>query len=200
MRALVVYESLFGNTCEVARAIGDGIREARPGARVDVLPVDEAPGSPAGIDLVVVGGPTHFLGMTSRLSREMERQYELRIRRPVAGRDRGRRSTGTAGLRGWLTRMPRGHAAAAAVFDTRMAAPVAGGAAPGIARRLRRRGYRLVAAPRTFTVAGVGGPLVTGEADRARAWGRELARTPAPGGRRPRPDRPRTGSAEGGEQ
>ena len=182
MRALVVYESLFGNTREVARAIGDGIREARPGARVDVLSVDEAPRSPAGFDLVVVGGPTHFLGVTSRLSRELERQYERRIRRPVAGRDSGRRSAGTAGLRDWLARVPGGHDVAAAVFDTRMAVPVAGGASPGIARRLRRRGYRLVAASRTFTVAGVGGPLVTGEADRARAWGHELAHTLTPAG------------------
>jgi len=200
VRALVVYESLFGNTREVARAIGRGMRDARPEARVDVLSVDEAPGPPPDVDLVVVGGPTHFLGVTSRLSRELERQYERRIRRPVAGRDPGRRSSGTAGLRDWLARMPRGHGAAAAVFDTRMATPVAGGAAPGIARRLRRRGYRLVATSRTFTVTGVGGPLVSGEADRARAWGRELAHALAPGDPPPRPDRPPTGSARGGER
>jgi hypothetical protein len=122
VRALVVYESFFGNTREVARAIGDGVRAARPGARIDVLSVDEAPAPPAGIDLVVVGGPTHFLG----------------VRPGPPGCVSGWRACPAA-----TTLPPR--------CPTRaLAARVAGGAAPGIARRLRRRGYRLVAASRTL--------------------------------------------------
>jgi hypothetical protein len=57
-----------------------------------------------------------------------------------------------------------------------MTGPLTGGARRAIAARLRRAGYRLVAEPETFLVEAVAGPLRAGETDRARAWGRVLAR------------------------
>jgi hypothetical protein len=65
-RALVVFESMFGNTELVARAVAVGLAEhtdvdvvrARPG----VMPRDD-------VDLVVVGGPTHAFGLTRRSTR-----------------------------------------------------------------------------------------------------------------------------------
>ena len=61
MRAVVVYESMYGNTHLVADAIGAGLR---PACDVSVVPVAEAgPAVLAGADLVVVGGPTHVHGM-----------------------------------------------------------------------------------------------------------------------------------------
>ena len=65
MRALVVYESMYGNTHVVAQHIADGLR---PTFEVDVVPVGEAtPERVAVADLVVAGGPTHAHGL-SRLS------------------------------------------------------------------------------------------------------------------------------------
>ncbi|MEU9046294.1 MULTISPECIES: hypothetical protein [unclassified Kitasatospora] len=49
-----------------------------------------------------------------------------------------------------------------------------GGAAFGIARRLRRHGYVLLAKPDGFVVTGTNGPLREGEHGRARAWGATL--------------------------
>ena len=62
MRAVVVYESMYGNTHQVADAIGAGLRSS---FEVSVVPVSEAgPAVLADADLVVVGGPTHVHGMS----------------------------------------------------------------------------------------------------------------------------------------
>jgi len=55
MRALVVYESMYGNTRVVAGEIADGLRV---GYEVTVVPVAEATAElVAGADLLVAGGP-----------------------------------------------------------------------------------------------------------------------------------------------
>src|SRR5258707_5866892 len=84
MRATVVYESLFGRTREVAEAVAEGLRAAAPGAAVDCRPVVDAGPAVGQADLLVVGGPTHFLGMSSQRSRRLVRQYQERAggRRP----------------------------------------------------------------------------------------------------------------------
>ncbi len=72
MKVTIVYESMFGNTHEVAQAIGDGIRNAQPDADVQCVGVvDASPELIKSTDLLVIGGPTHIRGMTSGLSRRM---------------------------------------------------------------------------------------------------------------------------------
>ncbi|MDN5761333.1 MAG: flavodoxin domain-containing protein [Microlunatus sp.] len=57
MKALVVYESMFGNTEQVARAVAAGLREV---LEVTVREVSDTPiGAVQDVDLVVAGGPTH---------------------------------------------------------------------------------------------------------------------------------------------
>ena len=54
MKALVVYDSQYGNTEKIARAIGDALPEAR------VLHASEAgPQDLETVDLLIVGSPTH---------------------------------------------------------------------------------------------------------------------------------------------
>jgi flavodoxin len=58
MKITIVYESMFGNTHEVAEAISDGVRRAEPDADVACVPVVEAaPELIKSTDLLVVGGP-----------------------------------------------------------------------------------------------------------------------------------------------
>ena len=62
MRALVVFESMFGNTRQIAGAVADGLSQA---VRTDLVEVSRAPAQISGdVELVVVGGPTHAFGMT----------------------------------------------------------------------------------------------------------------------------------------
>jgi hypothetical protein len=177
---LILYESLFGNTAAIARAVAQGIRDARPDAVVDCRSVDELDEIRADtdLDLLVVGAPTHFWGLTRTVTRTMELQYERRIMRPTTaggGAAATRRAAATTGMRAVLARLPAGHGRAAAAFDTRVTGPLTGGARGAIARRLERAGYRLIGEPETFLVEAVAGPLRPSEADRARAWGSALA-------------------------
>jgi len=160
MKALVVYESMFGNTETVARAVADGLAET---CQVTVADVASAP-SAEGMDLLVAGAPTHAFGLSRPSSREQ------------AGRSGAVRAGATAaGLREYLAAAPPLTGLAAAAFDTRVDKPITGSAARKADRRLRRLGCRMLVPPAGFRVAGTAGPLLPGEADRARRWAAALA-------------------------
>ena len=170
MRAVVVYESIYGNTRAVAEAIAAGLGDH---ADVTVLRVADA-GADAlhGAELLVVGAPTHMHGLPTSLSRRMSVQAAQEDRHG----DVEPRAAEGPGLRAWLSELVGGDLRAAA-FDTRLdrSAALTGAAARGIARRLHRRGCRLVAEPESFFVEDSEGPLEDGEVARARAWGASLA-------------------------
>jgi Flavodoxin len=174
MHVVVLFESLFGNTREVAEAIADGARTADPTAEVDCVRVAEADLEMVGAaDLLVVGGPTHMRGMTSGMTRKMGLTAEEKVdeaeQHEIEPRAEG------PGVRDWFGDLPKAaKGSKAAAFDTRADARMAGGAAHGIARRLRRHGYDLVAEPEGFIIEDTEGPLRAGEPDRARAWGASL--------------------------
>src|SRR3954451_4417460 len=161
MRALVMYESMFGNSERVARAVADGLGAV---AQVVVLDVTVSlPGDvPGGVDLLVVGGPTHALSMSRPSTRE------------EAIRQGPRHGLVSRGLREWLEGLPADlHALPYAAFDTRVsrARHLPGSAARSAARIVRRHHARQVLAPESFFVDDVAGPLGEEELDRARAWG-----------------------------
>lgn len=175
MKVAIVYESLFGNTRLVADAIAAGAKEADPVAAVQVASTSEAgPAEVADADVVIVGGPTHMLGMSRPSSRRQAFQAPDKQDPAEATPEP---SAAGSGVREWLEGVPTARPRrSAAAFDTRFASPLAGGAARGIARRLRRHGYQLVAKPAGFVVQGAHGPLREGDLDRARAWGAEVVR------------------------
>jgi menaquinone-dependent protoporphyrinogen IX oxidase len=169
MRALVVYESMYGNTHVVASDIADGLRATH---EVTLVPVADATADLlAEADLLVVGAPTHMHGLSTASSRRAARKAAAK---PDSGLMLDPDAGGPA-LRDWLGGLAGGHAAAAA-FDTRLAgAPVlTGRASRGIAKLLSRHGYRLVAPPESFVVTKLN-TLVDGESSRARQWGAALA-------------------------
>jgi hypothetical protein len=160
MRAIVVYESHWGNTASIARAIAEGIGH---GARA--LATDEAVG-PAleGADLIVAGAPVMALSLPGE---NMRAKVEADHKAPAAG------DVAHPMLRTWLDGLPGGRAKVAA-FDTRLRWTPRG-AVGTIESKFKKAGYRVVTKGKGFVVAGAYGPLRDGELDRARAWGAELA-------------------------
>jgi flavodoxin-like protein len=166
MRALVVYESWFGNTRRIAERIASALAEE---GEVELVSVDDPLPSFQHVDLVVLGAPTHVHGLSGERSRQ------------GAIDQRGDAGEIGIGARGWIDALPLAGATPVALFDTRARKPawLVGSAAHGMAARLRKRGYRLVADPESFFVRGTPGPLEEGELERAAEWGRTLAKDTA---------------------
>jgi hypothetical protein len=168
MSAVVVYESMYGNTRQIAEQIAEGLRSL---GEVRVIPIGpDAVGLVRSAGLVVVGGPTHVHGMSSKRSRQAAIDNagasDLTID-PDAGR---------FGLREWIDQLGSVEGNAAAAFDTRidLNPVVTGRASRGIARRLRRHGYHLVVSPESFLVDKTN-RLIDGELQRAVLWAEGLA-------------------------
>ncbi len=162
MKAVIVYESLWGNTAAIARTIAEGIG---PGARA--LHTDEATGAAmTGVDLIVAGAPVLGFSLTTDKMRDNIRANPGKA--PAAP------DLSHPSMRSWLAALPEGQGRSA-VFETRIWWSL-GGATPGIIRGLERAGYRSLGKGQRFVVNGAYGPLRDGELERARLWGAELAR------------------------
>ena len=169
MRAVIIYESMFGNTHMIARAIANGLE---PGNEVVVVPVAGAARELLdGADLIAAGGPTHVHGM----SKASTRKAAVEQAHKSAGQLTLDPTADGPGLRDWFGSFGEMSGMAAA-FDTRLAGPAAltGRASKGIAKLLERGGLTLIAAPESFLV-GKDNALQPGEEDRARGWGEKLA-------------------------
>ncbi len=166
MKALVVYESMYGNTAAIGGAIGAALHTGA--LDVDVHPISQiAPEDTGGFDLIVVGGPTHAHGMSHASTRKAGASDE---------KNTFPEPTLVPGIREWLSALPEGEGRFAAAFDTRFDKPAAltGSAARGIARRLRHRGYHLIAPPESFFVT-TENTLEDGQMTHAATWGGALA-------------------------
>lgn len=146
MNALVIYDSKFGNTAQIAQAIATvlqdhGLVRLVPVAEAETVTLDS-------VDLLAVGGPTQGHGISPALTAWLANlprdaaqgiatvTFDTRFRKPA-----------------WLT----------------------GSAAHTLAKRLEQHGYHMVAPAESFFVAGTEGPLEDGEMERAAAWTREIA-------------------------
>jgi len=166
MEALIVYESMYGNTRVIAEAIAEGW-----GDGAQVRPVREAGVPPDDLELLVVGGPTQIHGMTTAFSRRLAINAGLKEGHVEVDPD----AVDAPGLRRWLRDLPEAHGCRAAAFDTRLGGSPGktGSAARGIAPRLDKHGYR-VEWTESFIVKDGNGPLADGELERARAWGAKM--------------------------
>jgi hypothetical protein len=169
LEAVVVHESMYGNTRAIAEAIVEGLSthlraRAVPVAQADALDLRQ-------VDLLVVGGPTHAWTMSRPGTR---RSAVEQAAKPDSGLVLEPAAAGN-GVREWLASL-RQVPARAAAFDTRMRAPLglSGSAARAIDKILRRRGALRAARPEPFHVTKQN-TLIDGELARARDWGARLA-------------------------
>jgi hypothetical protein len=169
MKAVVVYESMYGNTHLVADEIATGLRVAGEAAVVSLHEVTA--NVLADADLVVVGGPTHAHGMSRQSTRKAAIEAASKPGNDlVIDPD----AEGT-GLREWFESLDR-LAMKAAAFDTRIMAPapLTGRASKGIAKRLRDHGCDVIVEPESFLVT-KDSHLLDDEVAHARDWGTQVA-------------------------
>jgi flavorubredoxin len=145
MNAMVIYDSKFGNTERIAKAIGDALADE---LNVRVQAVGDTAAIPGGLELLVIGGPTHAHGMSGPMRAFLE-DIPADALRDVP----------------------------ALAFDTRFRMPtiISGTAASGIGKALRRKGAKILLRPASFFVSRVeGNPLEPGEQERASEWARDI--------------------------
>jgi len=145
MKALVVYDSVYGNTEEIARAIGEAIT-----GEVKVVRAGEAsPSDLESIDLLVVGAPTQGGRATPAVNQFLDRVAEPAIKGVNVAAFDTRLSKRWVGVFGY--------------------------AAGRIASSLKKKGGTLAAEPEGFFVEGTKGPLKEGELERAAGWAKGIA-------------------------
>lgn len=158
MKALVVYDSVFGNTEKIAQAIGAGLG---PQAEVEVCRVgDVKPNHLMEADLLIVGSPTRGFRptpATTKLLKGIARDGLKNVM--VAGFD----------TRFSESQIAEGPAILGGLVK------LFGYAAEPISKRLEKKGGRVVADPGGFIVTDTEGPLQEGELDRAAEWAREIS-------------------------
>jgi flavodoxin len=151
MKALVVYDSVFGNTEKVAQAIAGSLGTS-------ALPVGEVTLEMlSGLDLWVVGSPTRGFRPTEDIAKLLN----------------GLNKNQLDGMRvaAFDTRI---------LLDTidskalRFIVDKGGYAASTISKILQKKGGELIADPEGFLVTGEEGPLKEGELERATAWALQL--------------------------
>jgi flavodoxin len=156
MKALVVYETFFGNTERIARAIGEGLGSPE---EVQVRQVgDVKPEQLVQLTLLVVGSPTRAFRPTPAT--------KAFLRAIPQGALQGVRAAA------FDTRIDTGDIKSSAL---RFMVNLFGYAAKPIAKRLGKKGAQLVAPGEGFCVAESEGPLKEGELERAAAWARQIA-------------------------
>jgi len=147
MKTLVVYDSVYGNTEQIARAIGGAISD-----NVKVLHASEVhPPELEGVDLLIVGAPTQGGKPTPEM-----RDFLNKISKPAI---KG------VNVAAFDTRLS---AKWVGVF---------GYAAGKIASSLKKKGGVLILLPEAFFVKGTKGPLKEGELERAAGWAQEVVKS-----------------------
>ena len=150
MKLLVVYDSVYGNTEKIAKAIGEGV-----GGNTNVLHANEAgPADLSGIDLLIVGAPTQG----GRPSPAMQEFLKKISEKDIKGMDVASFDTRISAK--WV-----------GIF---------GYAADRIGKDLKKKGVNLVLPPEPFYVKATRGPLKDGELERAADWAKHILKSKNP--------------------
>ena len=154
MKALVVYDSFFGNTEQIAQAIGKALGSSE---NVEVLRVSNVKAEQlAGLGWLIVGSPTRAFRASPAIVKLLG----------------GIPRHGLQGVKvaAFDTRMSISDAPPVLRFFVRLF----GYAAKPISDRLEKKGGELIVPPEGFIVKGSEGPLKEGELERAADWGRRI--------------------------
>lgn len=160
MKALIIYDSAFGNTEQIAQAVGGAIGSPDD---VKVLRVgDVKPDHLVGINLLILGSPTQRFRPLPSISNMLNGipQNSL-VSVKVAAFD-------TRLTIEEINKTP------VLAFFVRLSGDSAY-AAKHIAIQLKKKGGQLIVPPEGFFVEGMEGPLVEGELERAKEWAKQIS-------------------------
>ncbi len=144
MKALVIYDSFYGNTEKIARAISGAVA-----GEVNMLRPGEVNSSDlAALGLLLVGSPTQGGRPTKAIQDFLNKLPEPAVKGISVAAFDTRFSTKLVGIFGY--------------------------AAGKIAESLKRKGGTLSLPPEPFFVKGKEGPLKEGELERAAAWAKRV--------------------------
>jgi len=159
MKALIIYESVFGNTEQIALAIGNALG---PQEEVKTIKVSDAsPDQFAGLNLLIVGAPTQRFRTTAAMNDLLKRIPENSLKGiKVAAFDTRltKNEIGKTPILAFFVRL----------FGTNAYA------ARSIANQLKKKGGKLIGSQEGFFVEGMKGPLVKGEIERAANWAKQI--------------------------
>lgn len=155
MKTLIIYDSIYGNTKQIAKSIGDALT-----GDVTVLRIGEVnPSELESIDFLIVGSPTQGFRPTKLVQTFIDNIPGHTLRGiDVAAFD---------------TRIP----ASEVRTGLRLLMKLGGYAAKRIADALRKKGGNLVVSPEGFLVKGREGPLKEGELERAANWAKAIVKS-----------------------
>jgi len=145
-RAIVVYDTRFGNTEKIARALAEGMEGQ--GVHVDCLKVDEVDVGKLGeYDLLAIGGPTHAFGISEPMKDFLQKLEKVNL----------------GGKRAFA-------------FDTKLKSRFAGSAGKGIEKELKKLGMGVVRSHVSAVVRGGEGPVEEGAEEKFRQIGVDVAK------------------------
>ena len=149
MKVLIIYDSVFGNTEQIAQAIGNALGSQED---VKILRVSNVePEQLTGLKLLIVGSPTQGGRPTPAIKDFLNQVSEPAIRGVNVATFDTRFSMRLVGIFGY--------------------------AAGRIADNLKRKGGTLIASPEGFFVKGGRGPLKEGEIERAASWAKVIVKS-----------------------
>ncbi len=148
-KAIVIYDSRFGNTEKIARALARGIE--KQGVKVDCFKVDEVDVQKlVEYDFLAIGGPTHMLGMSEPMKEFLENLNSVDI----------------SGKKGFC-------------FDTRNQSRFnrfdLNSAAKRIEKKMKRMRVKMIKPRKSVMVEGREGPLEEAAQEKFEKLGKEIA-------------------------
>jgi len=146
-KAIVIYDSRFGNTEKIAKALSEGMK--KEGIDIDCMKVDAVdPDKLVGYDILAFGAPTHALGISKPMKAFLKRLEKVNLKNKKAF-----------------------------AFDTKLKSRFAGSAAKGIEKQLKKLNMTIVKPYVSAIVKGTEGPLEEGAEERFTQIGSEIAKT-----------------------
>lgn len=155
MKALVVYDSFFGNTEKIAHAVAKAL--GAPALRAGEINPEQL----KGVELIVVGSPTRAFSPTAAVKSFLKALPAKSLRGVKCA--------------AFDTRV---NIAEVNVPILKFMAGIFGYAAPAMAKLLMKKGASSCAQPEGFFVKASEGPLKEGEIERAADWAVKLAKNP----------------------